>query len=134
MSDDKPTDSDDPTKIGIHYQRSRHYRTINADGAQFGITPRGALQFTLFTDQASLPEYVLHEITPEGKLGKPIDQIKKEGIVREVAVNIIMDINTATAFIGVFQETLERAKQIQAGQTPEDAGENAPAKESTEAK
>src|SRR5688572_24561526 len=123
MADEKPADSDDPTKIGIHYLRSRHYRTINADGAQFGITPRGALQFTLFTDQAPLPEYVLHEITPEGKLGKQIDQIKKEGIVREVAVNIIMDINTATAFISVFQETLEKAKQIQAGQTPEDLGE-----------
>lgn len=102
----------DETKIGIHYQRSRHYRTINADGAQFGITPRGNLQFTLFTDQAPLPEYVLHDVTPEGKLGDPVEEVKKEGIVREVAVNVIMDINTATAFMEVFQQILEKAQRI----------------------
>ena len=104
--------SDDPTSVGVHYIRSRHYRTINADGAQFGITPRGAIQFALFTDQAALPEYALHEITPEGKLGKPIDQVKKEGIVREVAVNVIMDINTATAFLNVLQDVLEKTQKV----------------------
>jgi hypothetical protein len=104
--------SDDPTSVGVHYIRSRHYRTINADGAQFGITPRGAIQFTLFTDQAPLPEYVLHAVTPEGKLGKSIEEVKKEGIVREVAVNVIMDINTAASFMSVFQEVFEKLQKM----------------------
>ena len=110
---DEPADpKKEPENIGIHYLKSRHYRTINADGAQFGITPRGNVQFTLFTDQAPLPEYVLHEITSEGKLGKLVEEVKKEGMIREVAVNVIMDLNTAVSFLDVFQEILAKAQEL----------------------
>lgn len=116
MADDKSSDSARPTQIGIHYQRSRHYRTIHADGAQFGVTPRGQIQFTLFNDQKPMPEFVMHEITPEGTLGKPIEQSVREGAVREVEVNVIMDIEAATSFLDVLQTTLKQIKEIQTKQ------------------
>lgn len=126
MADEKKPDPEHSNQIGIHYLRSRHYRTINADGAQFGITPRGSLQFTLFTDQAPLAEYVLHEITPEGKLGKPLEEVKKEGMVREVAVNVIMDINTAVSFLDVFQEILAKAQRIRSKVQGEETASETP--------
>jgi len=112
MEEDKRIESDQPTKIGVHYQRSRHYRTVVADGAQFGITPRGRIQFTLYTDQASFPEFVVHAVDPEGKVGAVLEEVKKEGLVREVAVNVIMDVATATSFIKVFQEMMEERERI----------------------
>ena len=116
MADEKKSDSTAPTQLGIYYQRSRHYRTIHADGAQFGVTPRGQIQFTLFNDQKPMPEFVLHEITPEGNLGKAVDQSVKEGALREVEVNVIMDLEAATSFLDVLQNTLKQIKEIQAKQ------------------
>lgn len=113
MADEKTPEPDKSSAIGVFYQRSRHYRTIQPDGAQMGITPRGRLQFTLFTDQKPMPEYVLHEITPEGNLGGPREEVVKEGFIREVEVNVIMDFAAAVSFLNVLQSTLKQVKEIQ---------------------
>ena len=31
-----------------------------------------------------MPEFVLHQITPDGQLGNLVEQVVKEGVVREV--------------------------------------------------
>jgi hypothetical protein len=113
MADEKKPDSDDANQLGIYYQRSRHYRTVHADGAQFGVTPRGTVQFTLFTDQKPMPEYVLHRITPEGNLGASIEEVVKEGAIREVEINVIMDMAVAINFVNAFQGVLAQIKSIQ---------------------
>jgi hypothetical protein len=107
-------DETKPDRIGIHYQRSRHYRTIHADGAQFGVTPRAAIQFTLFTDQRPMPEFVLHQLNPDGNLGEVIEEAKKEGVIREVEANIVMDVATATSFVEKLQDILKQIKSLQA--------------------
>ena len=117
MADEKTSDSERPTQIGIHYQRSRHYRTIHADGAQIGVTPRGQIQFTLFSDQKAMPEFVLHQITPDGLLGNLVEQVVKEGVVREVEVNVIMDVSATASFVNVLQATLQQVEKLQKPQT-----------------
>src|ERR1700687_2033431 len=114
MSDEKESDSNSANKIGFYYQRSRHYRTIHADGAQFGVTPRGAVQFTLFSDQKPMPEFELHRVTPEGNIGEVIEQVTKQGaVIREVEVNIVMDVPTITEFLNALQKVLAQIKSIQ---------------------
>lgn len=113
MADEKKPDLDDANQLGIYYQRSRHYRTVHADGAQFGITPRGTVQFTLFSDQKPMPEYVLHRITPEGNLGTSIEEVVKDGAIREVEINVIMDIAVATNFANILQGVLNQVKSMQ---------------------
>ena len=114
MADETKPDSDNPTKIGIYYQRSRHYRTIHVDGAQIGITPRGAIQFTLYSDQKPMPEFALHGFTPEGTLnGEPIEQVVKEGMIREVEVNVVMDLAVTQNLIAALQDILSRFKAAQ---------------------
>ena len=113
MTDETKPDPDRPTKIGIYYQRSRHYRTIHADGAQIGLTPRGTLQFTLYSDQKPMPEFVLHGITPEGNLGGVLEEVVKEGFVREVEVNVVMDLTVTANFIAALQDVLTRYKAVQ---------------------
>jgi hypothetical protein len=113
MADEKKTDSDAPNQMQIYYQRARHYRTIHADGAQLGLTPRAAIQFTLYSDQKPMPEFVLHEITPEGNLGKVLEEVVKSGVIREVEVNVVMDVNVATSFVNVLQGLLAQVKSLQ---------------------
>lgn len=114
MADEKTLGSDGSNQIGIYYQRARHYRTIHADGAQFGVTPRAAIQFTLFSDQRPMPEFVLHQVTPEGNLGEVIEEVKKEGVIREVEANVVMDVATAASFVEKLQGVLEQIKSLQA--------------------
>lgn len=113
MADEKISDVVDPTQIGIYYQRSRHYRTVHADGAQLGVTPRGGIQFRLFSDQKPFPDFVMHRITAEGNLGEPIEEVIKEGAIREVDVNVVMDINTAISFASALQQLLTQISQLQ---------------------
>lgn len=113
-----------PHQLGIHYIRSRHYRTIHADGAQFGLTPQAYVQFTLFSDQKPMPEFVMHKVTAEGKLGEPIEEVVKTGIVREVEINVVMNPTAAASFIEVMQNTLKQiqeflARQQASGSSPE---------------
>ena len=121
MADEKTSDSEQPKEIGVYYQRSRHYRTIHVDGAQIGITPRGQIQFTLFSDQKPMPEYVLHEITPEGNLGGSREEVVKQGFIREVEVNVIMDVSATTQFVNVMQTTLNQFAEIQKQQKAKEA-------------
>jgi hypothetical protein len=110
MKDQKTPEPELPT-IPVYYQRGRHYRTIEAEGAQAGITPRGKVQFTLFSELRPTPEFVLHRVSPTGNLGDVLEQVVKEGIVREVEVNVVMDLATTVQFIDLLQRTLQ---QIQA--------------------
>jgi hypothetical protein len=124
MPEEKNPEPETLKQIGIHYQRSRHYRTIHADGAQIGMTPRGQVQFTLFSDQKPMPEFVLHQIT-QGTLGPPLEQVVKDGAIREVEVNVIMDVESATSFMSVLQTTLnqiENLKKVPAEQGNQNIG------------
>ncbi len=112
MDDKEKQESERPTQIGIYYQRSRHYRTIHADGAQIGVTPRGEIQFTLFSDLKPMPEFVLHQITPEGNLGASLEEVVKDGPIREVEVNVVMDVLSTTALANALRTTLEQLEEL----------------------
>lgn len=112
MADEQKTDLERPKQLGIHYQRSRHYRTVHVDGAQVGVTPRLQVQFTLFSDQKPMPEFVLHEIGQDGNLGKQIEEVVKEGFIREVEINVVMDVTTASSLVNVLQTTLKNIETL----------------------
>jgi hypothetical protein len=113
MADEDKSEPERPNQIGIYYQRSRHYRTIQADGAQIGVTPRGKIQFTLFSDQKPMPEFVMHQITSEGQLGNPIEEVVKQGAIREVEINVIMDVEAIKSFMAVLGTTLDKVATLQ---------------------
>ncbi len=127
MADEKKSEL--LNQLGIHYLRSRHYRTIHADGAQFGITPQAHIQFTLFSDQKAMPEFVMHKITPEGKLGEVIEEVVKNGVVREVEINVVMSPVAAASFVEVMKTQLKQIEELLARQpeagSPQESKENA---------
>lgn len=60
-----------------------------------------------------MPEFVLHQITPEGALGEVVEEVKKEGAIREVEANVVMDVATATSFVEKLQDVLKQLKTLQ---------------------
>lgn len=76
----------------IRYKYTRHpdYRTVYANGAIGGTTPRGDVKFDLFIEFVDLPEESVHSITPDG-IGPEIErQPVNPPLNRQSQVGVIM--------------------------------------------
>jgi len=103
-----------PQKIKFFYIKSNYYRVIHVEGAHGGITPRGNIFAALFNDRAPIPQATVQSVTSSGSLGPEIheERTQKEGIVREVEVGVMMDLNAAIAFHKWLGEKIDNLKEI----------------------
>ncbi len=101
-------------KVAIYYQKTRHYRTIHADGAWAGITPQLEVQFTFFTDLQPMPEFTLHQVTDKGTLSDEVERVVKDGVVREAEINIVMNPSNTEQLINLLQRIVGQIKHHQA--------------------
>lgn len=84
-----------PPRIRFHYIKSNLFRVIHVDGALGGITSRGLVHCAVYSERQAIPQTTEHEVTAEGRLGAQSSQEGKEGIVREMDVDLIMTKQTA---------------------------------------
>ena len=84
-----------PQRVKFFYIKGQHFRVIHVDGSIGGLTPRGLLHIALFNERPAIPQMTEHGFTEEGYLGDATVQEGKEGIVRELEVDILMSRATA---------------------------------------
>jgi hypothetical protein len=104
--------------VDFHFRRSNYYRSIFAEGAIGGITPKGILKMNLYTERYALPTKTRHRVTEDdhGYSVGPEDPKFREslqGFERELEVEVLMNIDTAAAlyeWLGKQLETLTKAK------------------------
>jgi hypothetical protein len=110
------TKSDDqlPSSIALHYIKSNYFRVVHADGAMGGFTPRGQLFFSLYSERAPLPDTTVQAIE-QGQLGKEIVEMRQgsQGILRELEVGVVMDVNVAKSLVTWLEERIKIAEQLQ---------------------
>ncbi|MDK1386402.1 hypothetical protein QN224_13380 [Sinorhizobium sp. 8-89] len=99
--------------ITIHYEKSRHFRVIHADGAYGGVAPSGYLHFALYNDRFPLPKVGSIPIDDNQKVTGPEVPIeRKTGVFREVEADVIMDLPTALGFsLWLYEKAKEMARQ-----------------------
>lgn len=114
---------DKPKKLRYHLIKSNAFRTIHADGVFGGVTPRLSISATVFNERAPLPDQIVHEIKEDGTIGSEIvdERIARDGLVRELEANLIMDVEFAKVFvkwltekISFIEKTIEDAQREQA--------------------
>ncbi len=91
-----------PSKIKFNYIKSNHFRVVHADGVIGNGTPRNDLFIGFYSERIPLPDALTHEIDEKGKLGKEIleeREIKSDGILREVEVGVVVDLDMAKALV-----------------------------------
>jgi hypothetical protein len=95
MADEDKTET--PKQVAFHYLKSNLFRVVHADGFVGGITPRGLIHFVTYSERAAIPQIVINEVDAQtgGVVGKEIQQIGREGIVREMEVDTMIDLATA---------------------------------------
>lgn len=104
-------------RLEFHYIKSSNFRVIHVDGAHGGVSPRQKIQMAIFSERSPIPQFTAHQVERKGselKLGKEIAgaKISKQGVVREVEAELLMDVETAEAIRTWLGESIELARQI----------------------
>jgi hypothetical protein len=86
------------TQIKFHYIKSNLFRVVHCDGFIGGPTPQGQFQIAFFNERAPIPQIVVHKVNPvTHELGDEVadERRQRDGIVREVEANLLMNLQTA---------------------------------------
>ena len=102
-----------PPRLRFDLIKSNFFRVIHSDGAWGGITPQGKIHMAFYNERPAIPKQVTHEVTAEGNLGAEIadERIARDAIVREVEVEVIMDLETAKRLREWLDDKIQRLGQ-----------------------
>lgn len=86
-----------PETVTFHYIKGVDFRSVHVDGAFGGLTAKGFLHIALFSERTVIPQETTFKITSDGLLGDEVKEkrVSKEGIVRQLEVDIIVNEQTA---------------------------------------
>ncbi len=77
--------------VKFNYIKSAFYRVVHVDGVIGGLTPRGLIHGSLFSEGPVIPRIVRHEVREDGSLSDGEVVEAREGISREMEVDIVFD-------------------------------------------
>jgi hypothetical protein len=112
-----PTPPEPSQNVVFEYIKSPLFRVIHADGAIGGVTPTGSIHFALYSERGAIPRQTVHPRNPDGTLGDaiPSQTIQRPGVIREMDVDVVMNVGFVPVFITWLQKVQQQAEeQIQA--------------------
>lgn len=101
------------SRLRFFYIKSRAFRVVHADGAIGGVTPRGLIHAAFYSERAAIPQETEVEVSPTGSLGARVNQVGKDGIVRELDVDIMMSKRAARELRDWLTEKLSEIERIE---------------------
>jgi hypothetical protein len=95
--------------VEFHYIKSPFFRSVHVDGAIGGVTPRGLIHMAVFSERHAIPRSTVQKLLSTGRLGDEIiDERKgKNGIAREMEVDMFLGLETAKEFVTWLQQRIE---------------------------
>ena len=100
-----------PKSVEIHYLKANDFRVIHADGVWGGVAPRGYITMSVFSERNPIPRKMVFDVTPDGQLGPVTDRDSKEGIIREVEVEVVMDVPLAKSLVEWLKDKITFAEK-----------------------
>lgn len=107
------TEQSGPSSVTFHYIKSGLFRVVHVDGAWGGATPRGHITMSVFSERGPIPQRLVHQINDDGTLGKQVESASKSGLIREVEVELVMDLEAAR---GISDWLARNIKSLEAAQ------------------
>lgn len=86
-----------PQVMKFHFIKSNFFRVVHADGVWGGVAGRGDIHISFFSERPPLPKVSSVEISPDGTF-KESNIETKSGVIREVEVDVVMNLDTARVF------------------------------------
>lgn len=99
-----------PENVKFNYLKSNYFRTVHMDGAIGNITPGGYIHMAIYSERPAIPREMVYKMNPDGTLGEINEKetIKREGIIREMEVDVMMGIGTAKSVIKWLEEQVQK--------------------------
>ena len=111
---EKPEDNSQATpRFTFHFIKSNHFRVIHGDGAWGGITPGGNLAIVFYSERMPIPQSIEHEITQDGTLGQRTNLESKQGVVREMEVEVVVNLEAAKGILNWLRGQIDSLEQAQ---------------------
>lgn len=100
-----------PEEIEFHFIKGNAFRVIYADGIFGGIHPNGRhIHMSLFNERQPIPQRTVNKVTladtnEDGQVSLSVGEevlskrISREGIVREIEADVVLDIPTASNLV-----------------------------------
>lgn len=99
-------------KVKFHFLKSTYFRVIHADGFFGGLSPQGGFHIGVYSERTPYPDLIIQEINTEtGHPGKELSRTGSEGIIRELEVDIAMDLPTAITLHAWLGRHIKRAQE-----------------------
>ncbi len=121
-ADDKSGGDTPPATLRFEYEKSAQFRTIFADGAIGGVTPRGYVHVAFYSERSPIPKVVVHELNETGTLGKELLDKRegRKGVFRELEVSVVMDEQAAVALHQWLNEKIVMLQKYKAEEGADD--------------
>jgi hypothetical protein len=106
-------------ELTFKYVFNYGYNPSYVNGAQGGFSPRGEMVINFYLERQPLPEYITHEITPEGAIGRETDVEPKDlasSMVRFIDTGVVMNYENARVFHAWMGDKLREVEEIQKAQ------------------
>jgi hypothetical protein len=95
--------------LEVHYNKSNFFRVIHMDGCIGGLSPRGFIHCNFYSERYAIPLKSELTLGPDRPVERTTEQ--KSGMVRELEIDVIMDINAALSFYVWFGKQLEQLRR-----------------------
>lgn len=99
------------TAIEAVFTKSNLFRVIHADGAWGGIAPNGLIRMAIYSESQPLPESVRYELKEERLVEKDRKQPPLGTIIRELEVDVVMDIRVARSLRNWLDDKIKQFEQ-----------------------
>jgi len=83
--------------IKFDYIKGNYFRVVHVDGAFGGNSPKGDIRMSVWNERWPIPKQTTYKLQECGKVGDEIreDRISRGAVVREVEVELVMDVEVA---------------------------------------
>jgi len=87
----------DKKQVVFEYIKSQNFRVIHADGAIGSLTAPGYIHMAIYSERPAIPKRMAHRLNDNFTLGEiiPSETVAREGVIREMDVDILMDLKAA---------------------------------------
>lgn len=103
--------TEDATRsVQFHYNKSNAFRVVHGDGVWGGVTPRGGISMSFFSERGPIPKSLRYALSADGNLGEIEESDSKGGIVREVEVTVMIDLDVARSLVSWLEDHIKKAE------------------------
>ncbi len=100
-------------QLVVHYIKNSDHRVISVSGMMVQLTPTGKMSLTPYSERCPIPQIVPLIIDGNNRATDDMDNATtKQGIVRQIDITMLIDMETVENIIDTVGKFLENFKRI----------------------